>query len=433
MARARPTCVAQARSLSRRLRQDTYGNVAMMFGLIAPVLLALAGGAIDFSHYISVKNALNDAADAAALAAVSQSSINSAPGGYTNTTSLQSQARAIFNTDSQAENAVLNSVAVNVTRTNNIVSAQVTYSGSVKTYFGSIIGMDALPVSGNVTSSHGMATYADFYLALDISQSMGLAATDADMANLSSRTNGCAFACHVAQGTSTDNYTVARQNGILLRIDAVRSATSELIDAAQARAAVSGQYRVGLYEFNAGLTLLQSLTPDMPTAKTAAANIDMAIPTSDGRGETDYTSNLPKIAADIPTPGDGTSAASRKAWLFIVTDGVQDVYDASSPTYSYYGQSAAAWGHDTQPIDPGLCTAIKSRGVQIAVLYTTYLSMPTRTEWNTLVHPFSDQVSANLKACASPNAYFEARDSAGIHTAMSAMFMQAVTSARLTH
>ena len=55
--------------LMARLRTDTRGNVAMMFGLSLPVLLMLVFGGIDINRVSTAKANLQDALDAATLAA----------------------------------------------------------------------------------------------------------------------------------------------------------------------------------------------------------------------------------------------------------------------------------------------------------------------------------------------------------------------------
>ncbi|HEY0599168.1 ubiquitin-activating E1 FCCH domain-containing protein [Brevundimonas sp.] len=58
-----------ARSLARRLAGDVRGNVAMLFGLSLPVLILMTFGGVDIHRMSTVKVNLQDALDAAALAA----------------------------------------------------------------------------------------------------------------------------------------------------------------------------------------------------------------------------------------------------------------------------------------------------------------------------------------------------------------------------
>lgn len=75
---------------------------------------------------------------------------------------------------------------------------------------------------------------------------------------------------------------------------------------------------------------------------------------------------------------------------------------------------------------------MKARGVQIAVLYTTYLPLPTNAWYNQWIAPFNSQISTNMQSCASPGFYFEVSPTQGISSAMNALFKKAVNQARLT-
>lgn len=59
----------KAAGLLRRFGRSRRGNVAMMAGIALPVLLMLSAGAIDLHHAAKVKSELQDALDAASLAA----------------------------------------------------------------------------------------------------------------------------------------------------------------------------------------------------------------------------------------------------------------------------------------------------------------------------------------------------------------------------
>jgi hypothetical protein len=68
---------------------------------------------------------------------------------------------------------------------------------------------------------------------------------------------------------------------------------------------------------------------------------------------------------------------------------------------------------------------------KVAVLYTTYLPLPTNAWYNSWIAPFADQIAAKMQSCASPGLYFEVGPNQGISEAMNA-FQKAVAMARLT-
>ncbi|MBV9635978.1 MAG: hypothetical protein JOZ40_15275, partial [Methylobacteriaceae bacterium] len=83
-------------------------------------------------------------------------------------------------------------------------------------------------------------------------------------------------------------------------------------------------------------------------------------------------------------------------------------------------------------INPSLCNTIKARGIKIAVLYTTYLPVTVNAFYNQWVAPISSTIPTKLQSCATPGFYFEVNPTQGIGDAMTAMFEQALTVARLT-
>ena len=87
---------------------------------------------------------------------------------------------------------------VTVTPTTSVDSLFVTvsYTASVPTTLTRLMGITALPITGRSTAVAQFPKYVDFYLLLDNSPSMGLAATTTDISNMQVAAGGCAFACH---------------------------------------------------------------------------------------------------------------------------------------------------------------------------------------------------------------------------------------------
>jgi hypothetical protein len=114
--------------------------------------------------------------------------------------------------------------------------------------------------------------------------------------------------------------------------------------------------------------------------------------------------------------------------LFFVSDGVNDSHMPASSC----SQPLAPGGRCQAPIDVSYCTTIKNRGIKIAVLYTTYLPLPTNAWYNSWIAPFVSQIGTNMQNCASPDLYFEVTPTQGISDAMNALFKKVVSQARLT-
>jgi hypothetical protein len=111
-----------------------------------------------------------------------------------------------------------------------------------------------------------------------------------------------------------------------------------------------------------------------------------------------------------------------------VSDGVADENNPNSCS-----QKTVSGGRCQEPINTALCKTLKDRGVLIAALYTTYLPLPTNSWYNTYIKPFSSQINPTMQSCASPGLFFEVSPTQGISDAMTALFQNAVMTARLTH
>ena len=196
---------------------------------------------------------------------------------------------------------------------------------------------------------------------------------------------------------------------------------------------LTNQYRMAIYTFGtsattAGLTNVVALTSNLSSAQSSIANIGLMTVNGQNQNsdqDTNYDSVIPAIGSAIPAPGPGTQASPQKV-LFFVSDGVAD--EANSNTCSEQTVS----GRCQEPINVALCTAIKNRGIMIAVLYTTYLPLPTNAWYNQYINPFAGDISPNMQACASPGLFFAVSPTQGISEAMTALFQNAVMTARLT-
>jgi Flp pilus assembly protein TadG len=438
-----------------RFRRDQRGNIALIFTLTLIPLLAAVGGAVDYSRANQVRTRLQAATDAASvgsvaktspafIAAGSMSSDGPIPAGVTD-------AKNIFAADTSGLTGfTLNSITATVAKTSGSVSSTVTFSATLPTMFLGLVGQSSVTVTGASKAAATMPLYIDFYLLLDNSPSMGVAATPADITNLQALTGGCAFACHdstAAAGTS--NYDIAKSNGITTRIDVLRTATQNLMTTAGQTATYPNQFRMAIYDFGGssatiGLRNLFALSSNLSSAGTAAKSIDLMSVAGNNDKYTDdmdtqFNNVMPAINSAIPSPGTGTSSAPLK-YLFFVSDGVADENNSSC----LKTMSNKNWGNIAprcqEPIDPALCATLKSRGVKIAVLYTTY-EPPTDNWYNDWLAPFNigpwgpspnSEIATNMQACASPGFYFEVSPTQGISQAMNALFQKAVADARIS-
>jgi Flp pilus assembly protein TadG len=209
-----------ALSLIAQFRSNKRGNVAVITALSALPLIAAVGCVIDYTTASLVKTKLQAAADSAALATVS---VNSS---VVTTAKAMSSGGTVSGGSTFATNffnANLNASPANVGYTNLTPSATVALSGTrmtatvsftakVPTYFMGVMGFSNTNISGSSTASYTMPTYINFYLMLDVSGSMSFPSTQAEQARLMAVNpdnllgspgypQGCQFACHFsAQG-----------------------------------------------------------------------------------------------------------------------------------------------------------------------------------------------------------------------------------------
>jgi len=436
--------------LVRRLFRHRRGNVAITFALALVPLVFLIGMALDYATAMQKLQRLNAAADSAALAAVSPALMSKT------TSQAQSIATNLFSGQASAI-AGLTSITPTITVSASGLSrtASVTFTASSTNAFPSILGKTSWPLVGAATASATSAPNIDFYVMLDNSPSMAIAATTAGistmLANTTQQSNGagCAFACHETNPSAADNlgnpngwdnYTLAQSLGVVTRIQNLATATRTLSSTAATMATQNNTtFRMGVYTFNSGnsgsdLYTIQSKTSNLTLAGTAASGVDVLVvcknnyttcSSRDADTNTDFAAALIAMNGIMTTPGTGASNSSPQAILFIVTDGVEDKQATSCAT-SMIVQSG--FSRCMQPFDITTCATVKNRGIKIAILYTEYYPLPTDAFYTAHVSSFQSNVGPNLQSCASPGLYFSVTTDDDITSAMNTLFTTAVQS-----
>ena len=195
------------------------------FAAIAAVPLIFSVGAgIDYGSAGMAKAKLNAIANSAALAAVDHQAITTTPA------VAQTTATTVFNAEAgNLTNVTVSNVTVAVTDGTTGRTAVVSYSATKTNTFMGIVGMPTTTVTGQSTAQAGLSTNINFYLLLDNSPSMNIAATTAGINTMVANTSaqgGCAFACHESNPAADnlgnpggiDNYTLANNLGVVTRM-----------------------------------------------------------------------------------------------------------------------------------------------------------------------------------------------------------------------
>jgi Flp pilus assembly protein TadG len=404
----------------KRCLRDDGGNLTPMFALALLPVLGLIGMTVDYTQSSTRKATLDTIADSASLAAVTPAMLAS-----TDQASID-VATTLFNSQVSAVKGI-GAVTLSVTASDSGLTrtVSVSYQTTSSALFGGFTGKSSLPISGTSQSSATVPPNIDFYLLLDNSPSMAIAATTAGINTMVANTpDKCAFGCHESDTSPNDYYGLARSLGVTLRMDLLAQATQNLMASAQSTATNNNaSYRAAIYTFNIGFNTITTLTSSLSAAKAQAANIQLyEVPYQNWNNDaiTNYTNAMTQINSIMPNPGGGTKQAgdTPQEVLFFVTDGVEDETVGSSRVQSL--------------MDPSYCTTIKNRGIRIAVLYTTYLPLPTNAWYNTYISPFQPNIGPNLQSCASPGLYFQVSTDQDISGALVQLFNIAVLTAHLT-
>jgi len=279
------------RSLLDRFVRDSHASVAVITAFAAIPMLFLIGAGVDYGMAVQREAELNGYADAAALAAVTPTMMAQS------TSAATTAAQDTFN----AQAASLGSITYSPTNLQVSIStvgakrtATVSYSATYQTSFASILGMNGIALSGSSSATAGQAPNIDFYLLLDDSPSMAIAATQAGINAMVAATpaqGGCAFGCHETHPSSDnlgnpngeDNYTLARNLGVTLRVDVLRQAVQNLMSTAQSSEnSNNAAYRMAINTFDVNFSRLPPATfncsPSTPTTG-SPRRTTIAIPT----------------------------------------------------------------------------------------------------------------------------------------------------------
>lgn len=430
--------------LMRAYLSNRRGNVAVVVAVMLVPLIFAIGMSVDYTLAKRRQDQLNGIADSAALAAVTPTMMGktTAAAQAAGLAMLQSQMATVSNVNFSPSNL---SVVVNdaTNGTNVVRNVTVSYTASSINAFSDLMGMASLPLAGSASAKSSISPKIDFYLLLDTSPSMAIAATTSGINTMVANTasqGGCAFGCHETNPASDnlgnpggiDNYALARKLGVTLRIDLVNSAVQDLMTSAPATAAQNfTSYRTAIYTIDYNFTTLASLTSNFSAAKTAAGTLQavtvynnncLTVSNCNSDEDSYLDMGLSSINTAMPTPGQGTGNAgdTPQEVLFIVSDGVED--------YVYNGKR----NYGPINVNANWCQTIKNRGIRIAFLYLTYNPLPTNSWYNTYIAPLQSKIAPAAQACASSGLYFQVNTDGDVSGALATLFQKAVATAHLT-
>jgi Flp pilus assembly protein TadG len=204
--RLRPQ-LARLRGLVTNFKSNKRGNAAVITAIAALPMISAIGCAIDYSNATMIRTKLQAAADAAALATVSNNSpvlaTAKAMGSNGAVAGASTYASNFFTANLPSAYSTV-TPTVSVTLTGTTMNATVSFSTTVPTYFMGVVGYPNITISDSSTASYTFPSYINFYLMIDVSGSMSFPSTPSEQArlmavnpdNLGQYPNGCQFACH---------------------------------------------------------------------------------------------------------------------------------------------------------------------------------------------------------------------------------------------
>jgi|GEM_PF-2749974 len=392
------------------------GNFAILTALLIPIILLSAGFAVDYSVMTLELKRAQESADAAALAA--SQAYNK---GLSGEQALLSLANSHVAGNLGAGYTVSNLAVTAPTATNRTV--RVTGRINVPLYFGALWNMPTKEISFAAEASVGSTAYSQIVFLVDVSNSMSVPGTDADLKRWKIVSDGCQFACHDSLARKAgykDGVQVAKELGIKLKMDFIRSAMA----AFAARAKASGQTGLQTYSvYTVGTTfnalLENSSNADQLATVGAALEVEPTYPPGviigPGKATDDGWSfledGLTLVRPKIRNIGDGSSSAKRKTYFVFMTDGL----DSTTPARTF------------GPFYADECTALRGVGVEVFTVQTYY---PPSTDVG--VQNAFKRIPSALEACASkPENHFMADDGTAIGGALDKIYSQVMGGVRL--
>ena len=376
---------------------DRRGNFAIMAALTFSVLALAIGGAVDISMVSMDETSAQSAADAAALAGAKTMESGSVAEAH-----IAIQAVALANLPDRLKSSKI---------TGDIDTAQgvvnVVVSNSYDTAFLRLGGTKTISYSRSSQSSIKRDGFMDFYFLLDVSESMNIAADDAERKKLEEITEAenarpCAFACHqVEPRWSLKSVYQMNQDAeggpARLRIDVLRDAFKTTVH--------------DLLKINADKN--QNLSIRISTAGFSEIFSEGVKKSTDEKalGDSIDFKNIPSAHTYLSNAFlgfelmlgkqyDGSSQDKPEKVAVIITDGVNDVPIGRSP-----------W-MQTAPVEQTYCNRIKAKGIKLAVLEIKYVDNYDKDGFfQSRVGATYPKLSPALMMCASPGYYYLATDS----------------------
>lgn len=387
--------------LAKTFAVSRSGTFSVLLAVAMMMLVGVVAVAIDASTILTTRSAMQNSLDGAVLAAVQEDT----PG------EVEEKLRAFLSEFSGDDRHVkeFDVDIVSFNGTELVAEAR----GKVPMMVGSAVGVRPTQVTVRAAAARGgggpavvSRDYQELIFAVDMSGSLGIAATPEDRQRLEALTaqympqshygnnlpQGCAFACHRREGWEPDTrtmYEIARDNNIRLREDELVGQFAGLIDLLldpEDQSVRDGKVKVTVVAFSNWPQTLISRSDSADEVKTVLDNFP-----KNQRWETYFGNAFSALNSMLGAQGDGTASDPRKT-LIMITDGIE-LRDA------FFAQSA---------MDDYPCKLIKDKGFDLAIVELKYPRLENNFLYRDTVEPVEAQISPNVRACSSPGWHFQA-------------------------
>jgi Flp pilus assembly protein TadG len=404
-------------SLLKRFAGDEAGNFVILFAVCLVPIFGAAGLAMDYSRMYNARAQLQQAADAAVLAAINEAQARMADGRSTQSAMNSGEVvgRAMFSSNIEPMAGEISSIAfkVDLTNRNGILNGDGTASGVIAGTLSKAIGVDSAALSVTSKAQAGLAKYLEVHFFVDTSASMGVGATAADQ-QIMANVNGCAIACHTEKPhwNFPNSLPTARAAGATVRIDVVRDAIGQMVNEFEAQGVSGDRLQLVLHTFSNTAATLVPATTSLVTFRNGLATLDLD--GDDFEGGTDFTKALDWLESNIGNSGSGYGPGDREKIVVLVTDGVatNTMLDSSSwlgfvvnPDFTPYTPQYFQ-PYPTQGFNPRDCDRLKAqRNVTMSTLNVRYIIPTVGTDNDTR---FADiekfllpDIEEHMRQCAS--------------------------------
>lgn len=446
-------------------RACSGGNVAIITALMLLPVLGVGGLAIDYSISSLQHSRLTALADSTALlgARRAKAIIEEGVGRINNRIDgLEGHLVKHFS----AESAQIKGVKkkIDVIRDGQDVRVVINWSVDIPSVFGKLFGKQSYQIAGRSSSTVSIKPYLQLFVLVDVSQSMGIGATENDQALMFQR-EGCMFACHLPTigdsklfaGKTTYQSARMANPPINTRVDVARDGVLDIVQMAKEEAGDStDRIKLGVYAFSNKLT--QIVPIDQPVSS-QFDEITKLVQRNLTLGQTGGGSNLmaalSEIELKITNIGDGSSPQQPKIAIILLSDGVVNStlmktdspglrLSAEQPFHSLSPRSVGAiqaprsddvptapnasqitFAGKTQidagrigAMDSRSCERLKDKGVMIMVVETPYV-IPRRRDYRATSQGTEDlrfawlesagrldRVSSEMRSCATSGEHF---------------------------